>query len=268
MATRIHPTAIVAAGAELGENVTVGPYAIIDEQVRIGDNCQIDSLARVCNYTEVGQGCHVFHGAVLGEVPQDAKFKGEVSYLKVGEDNQIREYMSIHRASGEGESTIVGSHNMFMAYAHVGHNARVGDNTLIASYAGVSGHCVVEDYANIAGFVGIHQYAVIGTMAMIGGMSRVVTDIPPYCIAQGNPSELHGLNYRGLIRRGVSDQTRSALKHAYRLLFRTDCTTTEAAERIRAEVEVTPEVERLVSFQLAVADGFGGRQLDPHGRRK
>jgi len=268
MANRIHPTAIVAAGAELGGNVTVGPYAIIDEHVRIGDDCGIDSLARICNYTEIGRGCHIYHGAVLGEVPQDAKFTGEVSYLKVGEGNEIREYMSIHRASGEGETTIIGSHNYFMAYAHVGHNARLGDHIMLASYSGVSGHCVVEDYANIAGLTGIHQYTVIGTMAMIGGMSRVVTDIPPYCVAQGNPTDLHGLNYRGLIRRGISDSTRSALKKAYRLLFRSDYTTAEAAEKIRAEVEMTAEVEHLVNFQLAVADGYGGRRLDPHGRRK
>jgi UDP-N-acetylglucosamine acyltransferase len=267
MSTRIHPTAIVAPGAELGANVSVGPYSIIEDNVRLGEDCVVDSLVRLCSYTEVGRGCHLYHGAVLGEVPQDAKFKGEVSHLKVGEENHIREYATIHRASGEGESTIVGSHSLFMAYSHVGHNARVGDGILLASYAGVSGHCVVEDYANIAGLVGIHQYTVIGTLAMIGGMSRVVTDIPPYCMAQGNPSELHGLNYRGLIRREFSDETRSALKQAYRRLFRTNDTTEEAVARIRAEVKLTPEVERLVSFQLAVAEGYAGRQLDPHGQK-
>jgi UDP-N-acetylglucosamine acyltransferase len=268
MPTRVHPTAIVAPSAELGEGVSVGPYAIIDDDTQIGDDCIIDALVRVCPYTRVGRGCHLHHGAVLGEVPQDSKFGGEVSYLTVGEENEIREYMTMHRASGEGETTSVGSHSLLMAYSHIGHNAQVGSHILLASYAGVSGHCVVEDYANIAGFVGIHQYVVIGTMAMIGGMSRVVTDIPPYCMAQGNPSELHGLNYRGLIRRGLSDGARSALKQAYRILYRQDHTAAEAAEKIRAEVEVGPEVERLVNFQLAVAGGYGGRQLDPLGRKQ
>jgi UDP-N-acetylglucosamine acyltransferase len=268
MATEIHPTAIVAPGAELGANVRVGPYSLIDDHTRIGDDCVIDALARLCSYVELGRGCHIYHGAVLGEVPQDSKFHGEVSYLILGEENHVREYATLHRASGEGAKTQVGSHNTFMAYSHVGHNATLGSHLLIANYAGVSGHCVVEDYANIAGFVGIHQYVVIGTMAMVGGMSRVVTDIPPYCLVQGNPTQLHGLNYRGLLRRGISDGTRSALKKAYRLLFRSEVTVEEAVARIRAEVEPFPEVERLVAFQLAVADGYGGRQLDPHGRKQ
>lgn len=268
MPVNIHPTAIVARGAEFGGNVEVGPYAIIDGNVIVGDDCVIDAHARVCEYTHMGRGNHVHQGAALGDLPQDAKFGGEVSYLKVGDGNNIREYATIHRASGEGQTTVVGSNSLLMAYSHIGHNAQVGNEILLASYSGVSGHCVVEDYANIAGFVGIHQYTTVGTMSMIGGMSRVVTDVPPYCMGQGNPMELRGLNYRGLIRRGVSDAGRRALKQAYRLLFRSTLNFDEAVEKIRNEVEMIPEVEHLLAFQAAVSQGYAGRQRDPYGTKK
>ena len=267
MPTTIHPTAIVAPGAQLGENVSVGPYSVIDEHVVIGDDCVIDAHVRICNYTQLGRSNSVHQGAVLGEVPQDAKFAGEVSHLTIGDDNQIREYATLHRASGEGARTVVGSHCMLMAYSHVGHNAQVGSHISVASFAGLSGHSVIEDYANLAGYVGVHQYVTVGAMAFVGGMSRVVVDIPPYCMAQGNPAELHGLNFRGLIRRGVSEEARVALKKAYRLLYRSTFTFSEAAERIRAEVPLTPEVEHLLAFQEAVAGGYAGRQRDPHGKR-
>lgn len=266
MPTRIHPTAIVARGAELGEDVSIGPYSVIDEHVIIGDGCTIDAHVRICNYTRLGRHNSVHQGAVLGEIPQDTKFQGEVSYLTIGDYNQIREYATLHRASGEGAHTTIGSHCMLMAYSHVGHNAQVGSYVSVASFAGLSGHSVIEDYANLAGYVGVHQYVTIGSMAFIGGMSRVVVDIPPYCMAQGNPAELHGLNYRGLIRRGVSEQARMALKKAYRLLYRSSATLDEAVAQIRAEVELTPEVERLIEFQQAVARGYAGRQRDPHRR--
>jgi UDP-N-acetylglucosamine acyltransferase len=266
MPTTIHPTAIVSPDAQLGEDVTVGPHAMIDGGVQVGDNCMIDALVRICEHTTLGSGNHVHQGAVLGDLPQDARFAGEVSYLTVGDNNQIREYVTFHRASGEGETTEVGSDGLFMAYSHIGHNARVGSGILMANYSGVSGHCVIEDYANISGFVGIHQYLTVGTMAMIGGMSRVVTDVPPYCMAQGIPSKLYGLNTIGLRRRGVSEASRRALKQAYRILYRSSDTFEEAEARVHAEVEVTPEVEHLLAFQAAVARGHAGRQLDPRGQ--
>ncbi|MBM3475264.1 MAG: acyl-ACP--UDP-N-acetylglucosamine O-acyltransferase [Armatimonadetes bacterium] len=267
MPTTIHPTAIVAPEAQLGENVSIGPYTVIDGQVTIGDDCAIDAHVRICNHTRIGRGNSIHQGAVLGEVPQDAKFQGEVSYLTIGEENQIREYATLHRASGEGAETLIGSNCMLMAYSHVGHNAQVGSYISVASFAGLSGHCVVEDYANLAGYAGIHQYVTIGTMAFVGGMSRVVVDVPPYCMAQGNPAELYGLNFRGLIRRGVSEETRMALKKVYRALYRSTLTLDEAIERIRAEVKTTPEVERMIAFQQAVAGGYAGRQRDPHGKQ-
>jgi len=266
MPTTTHPTAIIARGVELGENVCIGPYTVIDGQVTIGDDCVIDAHVRVCSHTTLGRGNRVHQGAVLGEIPQDAKFGGEVSYLTIGDGNQVREYATIHRASREGACTVVGSDCMFMAYSHVGHNARLGSHLSIASYVGISGHCVVEDYANLAGFTGLHQYITVGKMAFIGGMSRVVVDVPPFCMAQGNPAELHGLNFRGLMRRGISEEARMELKKAYRLLYRSTLTLQEAAERIRAEVEATPEVEYLLAFQSAVAQGYAGRQRDPHGK--
>ncbi|MGQ9730044.1 MAG: acyl-ACP--UDP-N-acetylglucosamine O-acyltransferase [Candidatus Zipacnadales bacterium] len=268
MPTYIHPTALIASGAELDDEVVVGPYTVIDEHVTIGAGTRIDAHVRICDYTSLGRANHIHHGAVLGELPQDVKFRGEVSYLEIGDNNDIREYATIHRASGEGQKTVVGSDCMLMAYAHVGHNAQLGSGLSIASYVGISGYCVIEDYANLAGFTGIHQFVTVGTMAFVGGMSRVVVDIPPYCMAQGNPAELHGLNFRGLVRRGLSEATRMELKKAYRLLYRSTLTFEEAAERIRAEVQLTPEVQHLLAFQEAVSHGYAGRQRDPHGKQR
>ncbi|HJN15580.1 MAG TPA: acyl-ACP--UDP-N-acetylglucosamine O-acyltransferase [Armatimonadota bacterium] len=263
MPNTIHPTAIIAAGAELGDNVTVGPYALIDDNVTIGDDCVIDAQVRICSHTSLGNGNHLHQGTVLGDAPQDGGFEGEVSYLKIGDNNQIREYCTLHRASGEGESTSIGSDCMLMAYSHIGHNCDIGSSIMMANYTGISGHCVVEDFTILSGFVGVHQFITIGTMAMIGGMSRVVVDVPPYCIAQGNPADLYGLNVVGLRRRGLSEESRRSLKATYRALFRSTDTFEEAQARIRADGEVTPETERLLAFQAAIATGRSGRQRDP-----
>jgi UDP-N-acetylglucosamine acyltransferase len=266
MAT-LHPTAIVHPGAEIADDVTVGPFSIIDDHVVVGAGCVIDAHVRLCGYTVLGKGNRVHHGVVLGEAPQDTKFKGEVSYLRIGDHNEIREYATVHRATGEGASTVVGSHCILMAYSHIGHNAQVGDHLSIASFVGISGHCTLEDYAIVAGLSGVHQYVTVGAMAFIGGMSRVVVDVPPYCMAQGNPAELHGLNFRGLMRRGVSERTRMELKKAYRHLYRSTLNYDEALEKICAEVERTAEVEHLLEFQRAVGQGYAGRQRDPLGHK-
>lgn len=259
----IHPTAVVDPGAELGAGVEVGPYAVIESDTRIGPDCRLGSHVLIKRFTTVGARCRLYHGAVLGEDPQDLKFRDEPSQLLVGENCLVREYVTFHRATGEGNRTVVGSHGLFMAYCHVGHNSRVGDHVLLANYVGVSGHCVIEDYVTVGGMSGLHQYVTVGTTAMIGGMSRVVEDAPPYCITNGNPSRIYGLNVRGLRRRGIVGEAVIALKRAFRLLYRGELNTSQAVERIRESGELTPEVERLVAFEEAIAAGYARRQLDP-----
>ncbi len=261
---KIHPTAIVDPQAELGEGVTVKPYAIIEADTQISDNCIIGAYAVIRGGTILGAGTEVHTGAVLGEPPQDMKYKGEPTQLVIGQNNHIREFVTMHRASGEGNSTRIGDNNLLMAYSHIGHNAVVGSNIIMANNVGVSGHCVIEDYVNIGGIVGLHQYITIGTMAMVGGFGRVVRDVPPYTIAEGIPARPRGINVRGLQRQAMSTEQITALNQAYRLLFRSDLNVSDAIARILAESEPTPEVQRLADFMLRIEQGYSGRQADPH----
>ncbi len=172
----------------------------------------------------------------IGGAPQDYRFKGEDSYLKIGDGNIIREYVTIHRASGEGESTIIGDNNMLMAYCHIGHNCKLGSNITMANYVGISGHTVVEDKVVFGGIVGVHQKVCIGTLSMIGGFSKVVQDIPPFAMADGRPARVCDLNVIGLRRNGVSPKVRSDIKHAYKLLYRSKLNRSQALEAIEAKL--------------------------------
>ena len=262
---RVHPTAIVHPRAELGKGVEVGPYAIIGEDVRIGDGTVIGPYVVIEGPTTIGRNNRIHAGAYLGGPPQDLKFKGERSYLVIGDDNVIREYVTIHRASGEGEETRVGSGCMLMAFAHIGHNCKVGDRVVMANWVGVSGHAVIEDDVVIGGMVGIHQFVRIGRMAMIGGMSKVVQDVPPFMLADGRPAKVYGLNVVGLVRHGVSPEVREALRKCYKLVYRSNLTLQEAIERIEAEVEQFEEVRYLLDFLKAMRGSPRGRQLERRG---
>ncbi|MFQ6096366.1 MAG: acyl-ACP--UDP-N-acetylglucosamine O-acyltransferase [Armatimonadota bacterium] len=259
----IHPTAIVDPGAEIGEDVEIGPYAVVHADVTIGDGCILEAHSVIKPHTRMGKRNHIYPGVVLGGEPQDRKWSGEVSELVIGDDNAIREVVTIHRATGEGQRTVIGDNCMFMAYSHVGHNAIVGNDVMVASYVGVSGFCRIEDYVVIGGIVGIHQYVTVGKMAMIGGQSKVEQDVPPFMMSAGKAAELHGLNVVGLRRRGVPPESRAALRRAYRLLYRSGLNTTDALEKIKEEVEMTDEVRYLVEFMERVSRGSKGRQLNP-----
>ena len=260
----IHPTAIIDPQAELGENVTVKPYAIIEADAQIGDNCTIGAYVVIRGGTQLGAGSEVHTGAVLGEPPQDMKYRGEPTHLIIGENNRIREFVTMHRARGEGESTRIGDNNLLMAYSHIGHNVVVGNEIIMANNAGVSGHCVIEDYANIGGMVGLHQYLTIGTMAMVGGFCRLVRDVPPYTIVEGIPARTRGINVLGLQRHDMSAEQISALKRAYRLLFRSELNTSDAIAKLAEESQPTAEVKRLIEFMRRIDQGYSGRQADPH----
>jgi UDP-N-acetylglucosamine acyltransferase len=253
-ATQVHPTAVVHPRAELARGVRVGPYAVVEEDVFIGEGCEIGAHAVVKRFTTLGRGNRVAEHATLGGEPQDVKFRGERSALVVGDDNLIREYATLHRASGEGRETRVGSRNFLMVGTHVAHNCVVGDDNVFANGAALAGHVLVEDHVFLASNVGAHQFTRFGRFAMVGGKSKIVQDVLPFFTIDGNPPRVRGLNTVGLRRGGFVPDTRRRLKLAYRLLFRSRLPLAEAlAELERTEDE---HVQHLALFIRASRRGF------------
>jgi UDP-N-acetylglucosamine acyltransferase len=216
----IHPTAVVSPQASLARDVRVGPYAIIEPEVFIKSGCEIGAHSVIKKFTSLGHRNRVFEHATLGGEPQDVKFKGEPSRLVIGDDNLIREYVTIHRASGEGAETRVGSRNFLMIGVHVAHNCTVGDDNIFANGAALAGHVQLEDHVFLASNVGAHQFVRFGRFAMVGGKSKIVQDVLPFLTTDGNPPRVRGLNAVGLRRGGFTAESRAALKRAYQLLFR------------------------------------------------
>jgi len=246
---KIHPTAIIAADAQLEEGVEIGPYSIIGPEVTIGKNTIIGPHTVIDNYTRIGEGCKILQFCSIGAPPQDLKFGGEKTGVIIGNFNTIREYVSIHRGTtADTGMTVMGDHNLLMAYVHIAHNCQMGNNVIIANSTGLAGHVHVEDYAIISPLSGVHQFCRIGAHSMIGGASAVVKDIPPYTMANGNRATLFGLNLIGLQRRGFPERSISALKHAYRIIFRSDLLLEEALEKTQQEVEDCPEVRHFIDF--------------------
>ncbi len=245
----IHPTAIVHPRAELAEDVEVGPYSIIGENVEISRGVKIDSHVRIEGWTRLGENCRVFSFAVLGEAPQDLKYKGEPSELIVGPNNVFREFVTVHRGTAEGGGrTVIGANNLFMAYSHVAHDCLIGNHVIMANAATLAGHIEIQDHAIIGGLAAVHQFVRIGAYALVSGLTGVPRDIPPYALAAGNRARLYGLNLIGLKRHGFSSETILHLKRAYRILFRSHLPLSKALERVSREIPSFPELERLVEF--------------------
>ncbi len=253
---RIHPTAQVARGAELAEDVEVGPYAVIGPHVRIGAGTRIGPHAVVEGRTTLGERCRVFQFASVGSVPQDLKYRGEPSTLDVGSDTTIREFVSINPGTaGGGMATRLGSGCLVMVNAHVGHDARIGDNVVVAPGVALGGHVVVEDYAIIGGLVGVHQFVRIGESALCAAGAMVTMDVPPYCVAAGDRARLRGVNTVGLRRRGFARETIVALRRGYRLLFHGGRLRGEAMAETERRLGHVAEVQRLLAFMRASARG-------------
>ena len=255
---RIHETAIVHQGAELGEDVEVGPYSIIGENVRIGRGTRIWPHVHLEGWTTIGEDCQIFTGATIGNDSKDLKYEqGSRTFAIIGDRNVIREYASISRATGKDDATVIGDDNLLMTFVHVAHDCKIGNNTILASLATLGGHVVIEDKAIIGAQAAFHQFVKVGTMALAGACSKVVQDIPPYMISDGFPASVRGLNVVGLRRNGVSPEARLLLKRAYRLLFRSNLNTTQALEKIREEVEMCGEVAHLLEFIESSERGIG-----------
>lgn len=263
--TFIHPSAIVDPSAELEDGVWIGPNCVIEGGTHIGANTVLEANVVLKRGATVGARCRIWPNVILGHEPQDMKFRGEESFLRIGDDNILREMVTIHRATGEGEATVIGNNNLLMAYVHIGHNCTVGNNTMISNSTGISGHVTIEDKVVIGGFGGIHQFVHIGKVAMIGGLSKVVQDVPPFCTCDGRPAKIHGLNIRGLRRNGVPPEQRNQVSAAFKLLYRSGLNTSQALERIHAEIPRSDTLDYFVRFIERVREGRLGRQDEtPH----
>lgn len=245
---KIHPTAIVADGAEIGEDVEIGPYSVVGPKVKIGNASVIMSHVVLDGCLKIGSGCRIFPFASLGTQTQDLKFRGDETLVEIGDKTVIREYVTINSATSAGQVTKVGSKCFIMAYCHVAHACEVGNEVIMANAATLAGHVIVEDCAVIGGLSAVHQFTRIGSMCMIGGCSRISQDCPPYMMAVGNPAEIVGPNTVGLRRRNISPEARLRLKEAYKIIWRKGLATGEALRQVREQIEPCPEIEKLLSF--------------------
>lgn len=244
----IHRTALIDPGAHLGTDVMVGPYAIIGPNVTIGDRSQIAAHAVIERDTRVGAEVKVGYGSILGADPQDLKYRGEETWVEVGDQTTIREYCTINRGTPATGRTTVGRRCFIMTYVHIAHDCVIGDDVILANSIQMAGHVTIDDRAIVSGLVPIHQFVRIGTYAFVGGGSRVNQDVPPYTKAVGNPLHLYGLNSVGLQRAGFGAEVKLALKKAYRLVFNSHLTITQGVARARAEIATITEVETFLRF--------------------
>ena len=249
MTTFIHETAIVGAGAQIGNDCHIGPFTTIGETVVLGDRVRLESHIVVDGQTRIGDDTHVFPFASIGLAPQDLKYAGEPTSTEIGARNQIREFVTIHRGtSGGGGLTKIGDNNLLMAQAHVAHDCTIGSDVIMANAATLAGHVEIADRANVGAYSGVHQFCRVGLEAFVGGYSVVVKDAPPFAIIQGNHAKCYGLNRVGMKRRGYSKETIEKLHRAYHLLLSAKLNTTQALERIKAEITDCKEVDLLVDF--------------------
>lgn len=259
MSTEIHPTAIVSSNVCLGTNVYIGPYAIIDSDVVLGDDTTVEAHARIQAMTSMGSNNHIHSFATIGGPPQDMKYKGENTTLHIGDNNCIREYVTIHRGTHDGNGTThIGSNCLIMAYAHIAHDCRLEDQVILANAATLAGHVDIGKKAVIGGLSAIHQFVRIGEYAYIGGMTGIAQDVPPYTLIAGERGRLYGLNIVGLKRQGFSESQLSGLKQAFKLIWRSGLRREEAIEHIEQSLGNYPEVMHLVEFLQTSTRGITG----------
>ena len=246
--TSVHPSAVIYRGAQIGADCEIGPYCVIGGNVILGHNCRLHAHVVIDGHTRLGQGNEIYPFACIGLKTQDLKWKGGITRTEIGDNNTFREYVTVHSATGDGEVTVVGSHNHILAYCHIAHNCMLGNHIIMSNVATLAGHVTVEDHAVIGGLAAVHQFCRIGRMAMIGGCSKVVQDIPPFMIGDGNPTETRTVNKVGMERNGVSEDAQAALRQAFKVLFREGLTIPNALAKIEKELPPLPEVQYLVAF--------------------
>lgn len=245
---RIHETAIIDPDAILAPDVVVGPYCLIGPGVELGAGCRLESHVRIDGPLVAGANNRFFHGAAIGGIPQDLKYSGANSRVRIGDGNVFREYSTVNRATDEGQETVIGSHCLIMAYVHIAHDCILHDHVILANSVNLAGHVEIENNAIIGGVTPVHQFVRIGRYSIIGGGSRVPKDMPPFLKSAGNPLRVVGLNTVGLERNGFGPEMRKALKDAFRLLYRSELNVSQAVERIRRDHPESPEITHLLNF--------------------
>ena len=246
--TQIHPTAVIDASAEIGADVAIGAYTVIGPNVRIGASTTIGPHVHIVRDTVIGDGCTIHHAAAVGGDPQDLKYGGERTELVIGDRTVVREFVTLNRGTTAHGRTEIGSECLIMAYAHVAHDCIIGDRVILANAVNMGGHVTIEDNVIVGGVTAVHQFVKIGRHAFVGGSSAVRKDVPPYVKAAGDPLRLFGLNSVGLQRRGFSEETRHAIKRAYRLFFHSSLNIAQALERARTELPDSPELQHFLAF--------------------
>lgn len=244
----IHPSAIIHKNARIGKDCEIGPYCVIGENVGLGDRCRLLSHVVVDGHTAIGADNQFFPFSSIGLRTQDRKWKGGVTRTCIGNRNIIRESVTINSATGDGESTVIGSDNLLLAYCHVAHNVALGNHVILSNAATLAGHVIVEDFAVIGGLAGIHQFCRIGKHSMTGGCSKVVRDVPPFMLSDGNPARTRAVNKIGLERHGFAAETQNTLRQAHKILFRSGLNTSAAAAQIQKELPISPEIRLLIQF--------------------
>ncbi|MFA4991155.1 MAG: acyl-ACP--UDP-N-acetylglucosamine O-acyltransferase [Candidatus Omnitrophota bacterium] len=245
---KIHPTALIDKKAKLADDIEVGPYAIIGPDVVIGRSARIGPHVVINGNTTIGDNCSVFTGAVVGSAPQDLKYKGKRTFLKIGDNNIIREYTTLNPGTEEGHSTSLGDDNLLMAYSHVAHDCKVGNNCIIANAGTLAGHVTLEDKVVLGGLAAIHQFVRVGKLSIIGGCSKIVRDIPPFSTCDGHPARVYGLNLIGIRRSGMSREAQIELRKAFKILFHSKLSFRHAAEKVKEELKEFEEIRYLLEF--------------------
>ncbi len=252
----IHPTAIVDPTAKLGAGTVIGPYCIIAAGVSLGENCWLQHHVTLGSPLTVGRGNKFYAFCSIGQQTQDLKYRGEPTYLEIGDDNCFREFVTINRSTSDTGKTRVGSRGNFLAYSHVGHDCAVGDAVIFSNNGTLAGHVEVGDHAVIGGLTAVHQFCRIGRFAITGGCSKIVQDVPPFMIADGNPAEVRGINQVGLERQGYSPEKIRPIKKAFRLIYRGEMNTAQALEAVREQLGSSEDVQAILQFIAASERGI------------
>lgn len=252
----IHPTAVIASGARIAEGCIIGPYCVVGEHVSLGAHCKLHSHVVIDGHATLGARNEIFPFATIGSKTQDRKWSGGVTRVEVGDDNTFREHVTVNSATADGGVTRIGSHNHILAYAHIAHDCVVGNHIVMSNVATLAGHIVVEDFAVVGGLAAVHQFCRIGRMSIIGGCSKVVQDVAPFMLVDGNPAETRTINKVGLERNSVPEEVQNALKSAYRILYRDGLTFPNALARIEGELSPSDELKHLIQFARASERGL------------
>lgn len=244
----IHPTAVIEKGAKLGKKVQVGAYAVIGSEVELGDECVVFPHVLIQGKTRCGAHNEFHSFCSIGGKTQDLKYQGEPTALEIGDHNVFREYVTVNRATALGTATQIGNRNLFLAYSHVAHDCVIGNHVIFSNNGTIAGHVMVEDHVILGGLSAAHQFCRLGIFSMVGGCTKIVKDIPPYALVDGNPAQLGGINQVGLERNGFSEEVIREIRGAYKILMDASLNTTQALERIQRSISPLPEIQRLINF--------------------